>query len=95
MKLFKKNFYNDFINNINETSNNISDEPEETIINTIEDEIQKKKAVKKVIENNNVVIKYKRKNYYLIENKIYIINKNKSIGNIFGNYIDDKVIEIK
>jgi len=92
MKLFKKNFYNDFIN---ETSNNISDEPEETIINTIEDEIQKKKAVKKVIENNNVVIKYKRKNYYLIENKIYIINKNKSIGNIFGNYIDDKVIEIK
>jgi len=95
MKLFNKNFYNDFINNINETSNNISDEPEETIINTIEDEIQKKKAVKKVIENNNVVIKYKRKNYYLIENKIYIINKNKSIGNIFGNYIDDKVIEIK
>ena len=44
---------------------------------------------------NYNIIKYKRKNYYLIENKVYTINKNKSKGDLFGNYVNEKVIEFK
>jgi hypothetical protein len=36
---------------------------------------------------NYDIIKYKRKNYYLIENKVYIINKNKSKGDLIGDYV--------
>jgi site-specific DNA-methyltransferase (adenine-specific) len=39
-------------------------------------------------------VKYKRKNYYLDDDKVYIINKDKSKGELFGNYIEDKVIEL-
>jgi hypothetical protein len=49
---------------------------------------------KKEIKINYDIIKYKRKNYYLIENKVYIINKNKLIGDLFGDYVNEKVIEI-
>ena len=38
-------------------------------------------------------IKHKRNNYYLIKNKVYNINK--SFGEVFGEYINEKVIEIK
>ena len=41
------------------------------------------------------IVKHKRKNYYLIKNKVYSINKNKSFGEVFGNYINEKVVEIK
>ena len=50
---------------------------------------------KEEIKINYNIIKYKRKNYYLIENKVYIINKNKSKGDLIGDYINEKVIEIK
>jgi len=40
------------------------------------------------------IIKYKRKNHYLIENKVYIINKNKSKGDLIGDYVNEKIIEI-
>ncbi len=46
-------------------------------------------------KNNYTIIKDKKKNYYLINNKVYLINKNKSIGSLFGNYIDNKIIELK
>ena len=41
------------------------------------------------------IIKHKRKNYYLVENKVYSINKNKSLGELFGDYINEKVVELK
>jgi hypothetical protein len=44
--------------------------------------------------NKDNIIKYKKKDYYLIENKIYDINKDDSIGKLFGNYIDNKIIEL-
>jgi hypothetical protein len=50
---------------------------------------------KEELKINYNIIKYKRKNYYLIENKVYIINKNKSKGDLIGDYINEKVIEIK
>jgi hypothetical protein len=57
--------------------------------NIIDDELN---IISNKIENYNI-IKYKRKNYYLVENKVYIINKNKSKGDLFGNYVNNKVIE--
>ena len=32
--------------------------------------------------------------HYLDDDKVYIINKDKSKGELFGNYIEDKVIEL-
>lgn len=40
------------------------------------------------------IIKHKRKNYYLIDDKIYSIKKNKTQGELFGNYIDEQVVQI-
>ena len=79
---------------------NIDDEKIYKYFKLNEEEI---KFVETVIKKNNkqekinidyIIIKYKRKNYYLIENKIYNINKNKSQGDLFGNYINEKIIEI-
>ena len=79
---------------------NIDDEKIYKYFKLNEEEI---KFVETVIKKNNkqekikinyIIIKYKRKNYYLIENKIYNINKNKSQGDLFGNYINEKNIEI-
>ena len=82
----------------------INDEKIYKYFNLNEEEIKFIESVITKIANNNKkeetkinydIIKYKRKNYYLIENKIYIINKNKSKGDLFGNYVNEKVIEFK
>ena len=44
-------------------------------------------------ETDYQIIKHKRKNYYLVENKVYSINKNKSLGVLFGDYVNEKVVE--
>ena len=52
-------------------------------INLVENVISKSK------EESNIeyqIIKYNKKNYYLIDNKLYYINKNKSKGDLFANY---------
>lgn len=61
------------LENISYKNLNIINEikPEENIINEIKPEI----------------IKKGRNKYYLIENKLYKINKNKTQGELFGNYI--------
>ncbi len=46
-------------------------------------------------ENEFKIINDKKKKYYLIDNKVYLINKDKSQGELFGNYIDNKIIELK
>ncbi len=56
--------------------------------------IIKKNDKKEIIKYDYSIIKYKRQNYYLIENKLYCINKDKSIGNIFGYYINNNIFEI-
>jgi site-specific DNA-methyltransferase (adenine-specific) len=43
--------------------------------------------------NENIIIKDGRKQYYVIDNKLYKVKKDKSIGKLFGNYIDGKIIE--
>jgi hypothetical protein len=48
----------------------------------------------KINENKPEIIKYKRSNYYLIENKLYKIKKDKSQGEYYSDYIDEKIIEI-
>ena len=53
-----------------------------------------KVLTKKIIKINYQIIKHKRKNYYLVENKVYNINKNKSLGELYGNYLGEKIIEI-
>ena len=68
LKLFKKNFYDDFLN----------DKIDENI-NT----------------NQPKIIKDGRKQYYLIEDKLYKIKKDKSQGELFGTYIDSKIEETK
>jgi site-specific DNA-methyltransferase (adenine-specific) len=45
-------------------------------------------------DNNELkIIKDGRKQYYLIDNKLYKIKKDKTQGKLFGNYIDGKIIE--
>jgi hypothetical protein len=39
------------------------------------------------------IIKDGRKQYYLIEDKLYKVKKDKSIGDYFGYYIDGKIVE--
>ena len=68
MKLFKKDFYNDFIN-----------EPPENITN----------------ENKMEIIKRGRINYYLVENMLYRINKDKSQGEYYCDNVAKKNIDIK
>ena len=41
----------------------------------------------------NKKIKDGRKQYYLIENKLYKVKKDKSQGDLFGTYIDGKIEE--
>jgi adenine-specific DNA-methyltransferase len=68
-------------------------------IKFIENIITKTTANIKIIEpdknilNNPTVIKDGRKQYYLIDDKLYKIKKDKSQGNIFGSYIDGKIIK--
>ena len=62
MKLFKKDFYNDFVNN----------------------EIKEEKKPE--------IIKIKKSNYYLIDNKLYKIKKDKTQGEYYSDYINGEII---
>ena len=39
------------------------------------------------------IIKDGRKQYYLIDNKLYKVKKDKTQGDLFGSYLDGKIIE--
>jgi hypothetical protein len=43
-------------------------------------------------EDEKIIITHKRKKYYSINNKIYEIKKDKSIGQLIGNYTNNKVL---
>jgi len=49
--------------------------------------------IKPINENEPKIIKDGRKQYYLVNDKLYKIKKNKSQGELFGSYIDNKIIE--
>ena len=49
--------------------------------------------IKSFNKNEPKIIKDERKQYYLINDKLYNIKKDKSQGKLFGDYIDDKIIE--
>ena len=49
--------------------------------------------VKHINNNEPKIIKDGRKQYYLIDNKLYKVKKDKSQGVLFGSYIDGKIIE--
>ena len=49
--------------------------------------------VKIINGDEQKIIKDKRKQYYLIDNKLYKVKKDKSRGVLFGKYIDDKIVE--
>ena len=49
--------------------------------------------VKQNNENEPKIIKDGRKQYYLIDDKLYKVKKDKSQGELFGSYIDGKIIE--
>ena len=66
LKLFKKNFYDDFLN----------------------DEIDKN-----INNKHPQIIKDGRRQYYLIENILYKVKKDKSQGELFGSYINGKIEE--
>ena len=71
----------------------------EKIVETIKNNIKVVETIKPEDKNkykiDYKIVKHKRKNYYLVENKVYSINKNKSLGDLFGDYINEKVIELK
>lgn len=57
-----------------------------------------KSTIKQIINNkfkNNEppIIKDGRKQYYLIDTKLYKVKRDKSQGKLFGSYIDGKIIE--
>ena len=45
-------------------------------------------------ENKPEIIKNGRSNYYLIENKLYKIKKDKTQGEYYSDYIDGEIINI-
>ena len=49
--------------------------------------------VKPTEVNELKIIKDGRKHYYLIEDKLYKVKKDKSRGVLFGSYKDGKIIE--
>ena len=49
--------------------------------------------VKQQNDNDPKIIKDGRKQYYLINDKLYKIKKNKSQGELFSSYIDGKIID--
>ena len=49
--------------------------------------------IKPINENEPKIIKDGRKQYYLDNDKLYKIKKDKSRGELFGRYIDGKIIE--
>ena len=49
--------------------------------------------VKPIDVNEPKIIKDGRKQYYLIENKLYKVKKDKTQGNLFGSYKDGKIIQ--
>merc|ERR1711918_22378 len=69
---------------------NITKEEQDIIKLTLGNKTKDNSSIK---TSNYEKIKHKRKNYYLLDNKIYNINKNKTIGELYGNYLNGKVIE--
>ena len=51
--------------------------------------------IKPINENELKIIKDGRKQYYLIDTKLYKVKKDKSCGELVGSYIDNKIIEDK
>jgi len=51
------------------------------------------KDIKLINENEPKIIKNGRKQYYLINDKLYKVKKDKTQGDLFGKYIDGKIIE--
>jgi hypothetical protein len=51
--------------------------------------------IKPINENEPTIIKDGRKQYYLINNELYKIKKDKSQGELFGSYVDGKIIDLK
>ncbi len=49
--------------------------------------------IKPINENEPKIIKDGRKQYYLIDNKLYKVKKDKTQGDLFGSYKDGKIIE--
>jgi hypothetical protein len=49
--------------------------------------------VKPIDVNEPKIIKDGKKQYYLIDNKLYKVKKDKTQGNLFGSYKDGKIIE--
>jgi len=49
--------------------------------------------VKPIDVNEPKIIKDGRKQYYLIDNKLYKVKKDKTQGDLFGSYKDGKIIE--
>ncbi len=49
--------------------------------------------IKPISENKKQIIKDGVKKYYLIDDKLYKIKKDKSLGDFFCNYIDGKIIK--
>lgn len=49
--------------------------------------------IKQINNNEPKIIKDGKKRYYLVNDKLYKIKKDKSQGDLFGRYIDGKIIE--
>ena len=88
--LYKKNLTSVKDNNDLYKLYGLTDEHSEHINNIL----KINKSPKEVIKKDYEKVKYKRKNYYLDDDKVYIINKDKSKGELFGNYIEDKVVQL-
>ena len=80
------------IENVNDVNINIYFDLTQEEINIIESLSNKIDITKKIVNNYNI-IKHKRSNYYLIENKLYKIKKDKSQGDYYCDYIDEKIID--
>jgi hypothetical protein len=51
--------------------------------------------IKRDNTNEPKIIKDGRKQYYLVDDKLYKVKKDKSQGELFGSYIDNKIIDDK
>ena len=56
-------------------------------------QVKKESNINENKNNEPTIIKDGRKQYYLIDTKLYKVKRDKSQGKLFGSYIDGKIIE--
>ncbi len=80
------------LKNNNEIVNEVIENPEIIIKESVNENIEIKE-INSIINEEYDTIEFKNKKYYLIRKKVYRINKDKSLGELYGKYKNGEIIK--